>query len=204
MTIYHRECIICGEEFYTELHSKKACSKECARLKRNQRDRKKYLAKLIFYPRVCTVCGKEFETSNMHIRTCSKECVIKKYSCKFRRKTLEKRICVTCKCEFETTNKNQINCSKPCMIAYKKRDHSERVNSSKKILNHETNGMTMVDAICPGCGKRHKKKVLINSVGIVTPRYYCPDFPSCMQGDIHNYYERTFQDVWQTENRSLA
>lgn len=192
-------CVVCSTQFETDVACTKYCSKECKRHATNKRERLNYKKNKRYVKKKCVDCGKTFKTSTVFVR-CN-PCI----ESNRRNPTVPQdwvRNCFVCGSEFTTRIRHKITCSDICKNERYKKQHSKSVNKIKKALNKETNGMTTVDAICPGCLKHHKKKVLISSVGIVTPRYFCPDFPSCIQKE-HIYYERSFYDSWQSENRGV-
>ena len=67
----HKKCIICGKEFVTNMDWKITCSKECARVRLNQREREKRQSNK--KPKTCVVCGKEFIAHKSKL-TCSPKC----------------------------------------------------------------------------------------------------------------------------------
>lgn len=68
----HKKCIICGKEFVTNMDWKITCSKECARVRLNQREREKRQSNK--KPVTCYVCGKEFLPNGQFKKLCSREC----------------------------------------------------------------------------------------------------------------------------------
>lgn len=77
-----KSCKICGAVFAPRYANQKYCSKNCARLGKNELQKnwvKKNIPKKEI-KKVCTVCGAEFLFSSSARTMCSKECVKKKES----------------------------------------------------------------------------------------------------------------------------
>lgn len=64
MTIYLKECPICGKRFKAKRRDAIYCSSYC-------KNKKRYMNK---EPRICQWCGKEFIPRHGHQKYCDKEC----------------------------------------------------------------------------------------------------------------------------------
>lgn len=193
-TIYHKKCVVCGNEYDTGIYNKIVCCNDCydIRVKENRRNNKKPIDKK------CVVCGKIFRADHGRINTCSDECMRQKKNkewlkCKNKKRPLKEKACKICGKKFESRNNQKTTCSNKC-----------RVENSKRNWGKKTAVKTMlVDAICPGCGKRHKKSIRSIDFGGVTPRYFCQKYPACM-GKNNDYFAKTFHESWQYENRGYV
>ena len=74
-------CVVCGEEFSPKNKNQIACSHECQKLNKRQKDRERHHKNYaLTHPatriNICAVCGKEFtpHKRNPHQITCSPEC----------------------------------------------------------------------------------------------------------------------------------
>lgn len=135
-------CAVCGKTFVKTGHFQVCCSSECARLRKNEKER----MTRVRAPRprhsapitaVCPVCGKTFTKSCNHQKYCSKRCKNEVWNPE-RNLPKMKRTCPICGKEFETARSDKVFCSKAC---YKAARHRER---------------QPVERVCVFCGKAFK------------------------------------------------
>lgn len=114
-------CAVCGKTFVKTGHFQVCCSAECARLRKNEKER----ATRVRAPRprhsapitaVCPVCGKTFTKNCNHQKYCSKRCKNEVWNPERNLPKME-RTCPICGKEFETARKNHVFCSNRCYKA---------------------------------------------------------------------------------------
>ena len=133
-------CAVCGKTFVKTGHFQVCCSSECARLRKNEKER----MTRVRAPRprhsapitaVCPVCGKTFTKNCNHQKYCSKRCKNEVWNPERNLPKMEKT-CPVCGKVFETARKFQTYCSKAC---YKAAHY-------KPVKPH--------DLVCVFCGKQ--------------------------------------------------
>lgn len=161
------------------------------------------------FKKTCVICSGEFETSHEGRKCCSGKCrfVWNRHRVnvnrikKLNEKKPHNKKCIICGIDFSTRNKAQVTClSDEC----RKKNQSQKKSDSQKarriIAPIHKGDSVVIDAICPGCGNRHKLKMLTIDVGIHTPRKYCRNFPTCvgMSDRFMSYSEN-----WECSTRAL-
>lgn len=72
-----KTCPICGEEFLSNVGSRKYCSERCSRIKINLYRKERYRRLQPIMKKACPFCGKEFEPAYRFQIYCSHECYYK-------------------------------------------------------------------------------------------------------------------------------
>ena len=114
-------CAVCGKTFVKTGHFQVCCSAECARMRKNEKEREtrvraprpRHSAPIIA---VCPVCGKTFTKNCNHQKYCSKRCKNEVWNPE-RNLPKMKRTCPICGKVFETARKNHVFCSNRCYKA---------------------------------------------------------------------------------------
>ena len=118
-------CAVCGKTFVKAGHYQVCCSSECARLRKNEKERlyraprQRKIAKSTVGLRAsastktCPICGKTFTAKTVRAMFCSKKCSRKFFNGQRKRPTLTKT-CPACGKVFETARKEKVYCSNKC------------------------------------------------------------------------------------------
>lgn len=150
----------------------------------------------------CIICGREFFSAMLRKKVCSHACEIKKDTANRNvnnraRKTIIKKTCTVCGSQFETTDQHRITCGGQCAKKNKNRLH----NQWAKDVRQDAFGTIMVEAVCPGCGKKHMKRIPSIDVCGKTPRYFCAEHPWCIKTE-RDFYPEHFETIWESECRA--
>lgn len=135
-------CAVCGKTFVKTGHFQVCCSAECARARKNEKERTtrvraprtSHSALRTPHSAVCAVCGKAFAAKTSRAKFCSRKCHHDFFNACRKRPTLTK-ICPVCGKVFETTRTDKVYCSKSCYKASQRRE------------------LQPVERVCVFCGK---------------------------------------------------
>ena len=175
------ECALetCKRIFTPVNRLQKYCSTRCYQIHwRNQKRIERALAPKIPEFAVCH-CGRRFEKTKHNKVHCSVECSVKAFTRRKRERRIASKTCICGKPikPNPRTNRTPGYCSEACRRS---------VKTKKEIPKRP--GVASVEAVCPGCGARHKTRMFW--VGKGAPRVFCPQ---CKNTD--NYRDGTLEDM---------
>lgn len=101
-----RNCVICDEEFITEVSNKKGASKRTC----GKRKCQDILRLKTTYDKTCVICEKEYESVRVNSKYCSDECRSKRYEI----------TCINCNNKKRVDRPEIKLCSRECENNYKK------------------------------------------------------------------------------------
>ena len=138
-----KNCIICNNEFNSNLKWQVCCSNVCSKKYNIIQQKKKYNQEKKCLIKTCVWCNKEFKTSKLQQNKCSKECA-KQYEVNriknasyYQKKELEKHKCKICNKEFITNKSYKWTCSKECQKIYQNK-YQDNWNHKKNSLKEKT------------------------------------------------------------------
>lgn len=147
-------CAVCGKTFVKTGHFQVCCSSECARLRKNEKERMTRVRAQ--RPRhsapitaVCPVCGKVFETARKFQTYCSKACY---KAAQHRERQPVDRVCVFCGKAFKSMSRTAKYCSTVCSSRFCKgyatladfeKAQAERKAAHNKQYERDRNGLTL-------------------------------------------------------------
>lgn len=152
-----RQCVVCSEDFFSNIKIKKACSPECGfthdrnRARAYARKKAELTPKVDYPPRPCAECGTEFKPAARTFLYCSPACNSKVQSRRFKRKVAKAnqaalsadiRSCLVCEEEFVPAFYQQANCSDGC-------SHKARVQRNR--LRYQPKRVSNPQRQCPEC-----------------------------------------------------